>query len=140
KEVGERISALPNSKAYGSLSIAIDYYTEAKTVQQVPTTVFMPPPNVDSIIVELKTRAEKKVDIDDEATFFKLTRGAFLHRSKTILNIYQTLFENGKKRIDEIRALFDDAGIDPVRRGESLALEDYKKTYDAFKKSDLEFA
>lgn len=140
KEVGERISASPNSKAYGSLSIAIDYYTEAKTVQQVPKTVFMPPPNVDSIIVELKTRAEKKVDIDDEDTFFKLTRGAFLHRRKTILNNYQTLFENGKKRKDEIRALFDDAGIDPVRRGESLALEDYKKIYDAFKKSDLDFA
>ena len=140
KEVGERISASPNSKAYGSLSIAIDYYTEAKTVQQVPKTVFMPPPNVDSIIVELKTRAEKKVDIDDEDTFFKLTRGAFLHRRKTILNNYQTLFENGKKRKDEIRALFDDAGIDPVRRGESLALEDYKKIYDAFKKSGLDFA
>lgn len=66
KEVGERISAKPNTKAYGSLSIAIDYYTEAKTVQNVPKTVFMPPPNVDSIIVELKTRSEKKVEVDDE--------------------------------------------------------------------------
>ena len=140
KEVGERISASPNSKAYGSLSIAIDYYTEAKTVQNVPKTVFMPPPNVDSIIVELKTRTEKKVDIDDEETFFKLTRGAFLHRRKTILNNYQTLFADGKKRKDEIRTLFEEAGIDPARRGESLSLEDYKKIYDAFKKSDLDFA
>lgn len=140
KEVGERISANPNSKAYGSLSIAIDYYTEAKTVQNVPKTVFMPPPNVDSIIVELKTRKDKKVNVDDEDAFFKLTRGAFLHRRKTILNNYQSLFADGKERKDEIRALFSTANIEPSRRGESLALEDYKGIYDAFKKSDLEFA
>lgn len=140
KEVGERISASPNSKAYGSLSIAIDYYTEAKTVQNVPRTVFMPPPNVDSIIVELKTRPQRKIEVDDEDTFFKLTRGAFIHRRKTILNNYQTLFADGKQRKDEIRALFEEAGIEPVRRGESLSLEDYKEIYDAFKKSDLVFA
>lgn len=139
KEVGERISAKPNTKAYGSLSIAIDYYTEAKTVQNVPKTVFMPPPNVDSIIVELKTRSEKKVQIDDEDSFFKLTRGAFLHRRKTILNNYQSLFLDGKKKKDEIRALFSQAGIEPTRRGESLSLEEYQKIYLAFKESDLEF-
>lgn len=139
KEVGERISAKPNTKAYGSLSIAIDYYTEAKTVQNVPKTVFMPPPNVDSIIVELKTRSEKKVEVDDEESFFKLTRGAFLHRRKTILNNYQSLFMDGKKKKDEIRALFSAAGIEPSRRGESLSLEDYQKIYHAFKESDLEF-
>lgn len=138
KEVGERISAVANTKAYGSLSIAIDYYTEAKTVQNVPKTVFMPPPNVDSIIVELKTRREKKVQVDDEVTFFKLTRGAFLHRRKTILNNYQSLFLDGKKKKDEIRQLFEDAGIEASRRGESLNLEDYQRIYEAFKKSDLE--
>lgn len=140
KEVGERISAVANTKAYGSLSIAIDYYTEAKTVQNVPKTVFMPPPNVDSIIVELKTRADKKVQVDDEVSFFKLTRGAFLHRRKTILNNYQSLFLDGKKKKDEIRQLFEAAGIEANRRGESLNLEDYQRIYEAFKKSDLEFA
>ena len=78
--------------------------------------------------------------MDDEDTFFKLTRGAFLHRRKTILNNYQTLFLDGKKKKDEIRALFEEAGIEPARRGESLSLEDYKEIYDAFKKSDLDFA
>src|SRR5699024_713605 len=84
KEVGERISAEPSTKAYGSLSIAIDYYTEAKTVQNVPKAVFMPAPNVDSIIVEMKTRKELKVSVEDEEKFFKLTRGAFVQRRKTI--------------------------------------------------------
>lgn len=129
KEVGERISARPNSKSYGSLSIAIDYYTEARVVQQVPKTVFMPPPNVDSIIVEMVRREEKKVDVDDETLFFKLTRGAFGQRRKTILNNYMSVFEDGKNHKDTIRKLLEAAGIDPRRRGESMAIEEYADIY-----------
>lgn len=129
KEVGERISAVPGTKAYGSLSIAIDYYTDAKTVQNVPKAVFMPAPNVDSIIVEMKTREEPKVSVEDEEKFFRLTRGAFVQRRKTILNNYLSLFENGKKHKPEINELLDDAGIDPVRRGESLSIEDFAAIY-----------
>lgn len=138
KEVGERLSAKPGTKSYGSLSIAIDYYTEAKVIQNVPKTVFMPPPNVDSIIVELKTRQEKSVDVKDEKTFFKLTRGAFVQRRKTIVNNYQALFVDGKKKKAEITEMIEDAGIDPRRRGESLSIEEYKRIYDAYKKSNLE--
>lgn len=129
KEVGERISAAPGTKAYGSLSIAIDYYTDANTVQNVPKAVFMPAPNVDSIIVEMKTREEPKVAVEDEEKFFRLTRGAFVQRRKTILNNYLSLFENGKKHKPEINELLDDAGIDPVRRGESLSIEDFAAIY-----------
>lgn len=129
KEVGERISSRPNSKSYGSLSIAIDYYTEARVVQQVPKTVFMPPPNVDSIIVEMVRREEKKVDVDDETLFFKLTRGAFGQRRKTILNNYMSVFEDGKNHKDTIRKLLEAAGIDPRRRGESMAIEEYADIY-----------
>ncbi len=129
KEVGERISACPDSKSYGSLSIAIDYYTEARIVQQVPKTVFMPPPNVDSIIVEMVSREEKKVAIDNETLFFKLTRGAFGQRRKTILNNYMNVFEDGKKHKDIIRQLLETADIDPRRRGESISIEEYANIY-----------
>lgn len=129
KEVGERISAEPSTKAYGSLSIAIDYYTDAKTVQNVPKAVFMPAPNVDSIIVEMKTRKEPKVTVDDEEKFFKLTRGAFVQRRKTILNNYLALFEDGKAHKLEINELLNDAGIEPRRRGESLSIEDFAAIY-----------
>ncbi len=129
KEVGERISAEPGTKAYGSLSIAIDYYTDAKTVQNVPKAVFMPAPNVDSIIVEMKTRKEPKVAVDDEEKFFKLTRGAFVQRRKTILNNYLSLFEDGKAYKIEINELLDDAGIEPRRRGESLSIEEFAGIY-----------
>ena len=129
KEVGERISAEPGTKAYGSLSIAIDYYTDAKTVQNVPKAVFMPAPNVDSIIVEMKTRKEPKVAVEDEEKFFKLTRGAFVQRRKTILNNYLSLFEDGKAYKLEINELLNDAGIEPRRRGESLSIEEFAGIY-----------
>ena len=53
KEVADRIAANPGTKEYGSLSIAIQYYTEAETVMIVPKTVFMPQPNVDSAVIRL---------------------------------------------------------------------------------------
>ncbi|TVT26921.1 16S rRNA (adenine(1518)-N(6)/adenine(1519)-N(6))-dimethyltransferase RsmA [Salinicoccus cyprini] len=131
KEVGERISAGPNSKSYGSLSIAIDYYTEARVVQNVPKSVFMPPPNVDSIIVEMVRRKTPKVDVDDEVLFFKLTRGAFGQRRKTILNNYSNIFENGKEKKEALHQMLEQAGIDPRRRGESLSIEDFAKIYQS---------
>ncbi|WP_020006511.1 16S rRNA (adenine(1518)-N(6)/adenine(1519)-N(6))-dimethyltransferase RsmA [Salinicoccus albus] len=133
KEVGERISALPDTKSYGSLSIAIDYYTNARTVQIVPKTVFMPNPNVDSIVVEMVKREKKKVEIDDEALFFRLTRTAFAQRRKTILNNYISAFENGKQLKNEIKELLESAGIDPKRRGESLTIEEYSGIYHELK-------
>lgn len=133
KEVGERISAGPNSKSYGSLSIAIDYYTEARVIRQVPKTVFMPPPNVDSIIVEMVKRDSGKVDIDDENLFFRLTRGAFGQRRKTILNNYMNVFEDGKKYKDSVRRLLEAAEIDPRRRGESISIEEYADIYHKLK-------
>src|SRR5699024_1603948 len=133
KEVGERISALPHTKSYGSLSIAIDYYTNARTVQIVPKTVFMPNPNVDSIVVEMVKRENKKVEIDDEGLFFKLTRTAFAQRRKTIVNNYISAFENGKKLKNEINELLESAGIDPKRRGESLTIEEYADIYHELK-------
>ncbi len=133
KEVGERISARPNSKAYGSLSIAIDYFTEAKVIRNVPKGVFMPPPNVDSIIVEMTARVQPKVPIDDEGVFFALTRGAFAQRRKTILNNYSMLFEEGKENKGRIEAMLKWADVDPKRRGESLAIEDFARIYEALK-------
>ncbi|MEJ7522921.1 rRNA adenine dimethyltransferase family protein, partial [Staphylococcus saprophyticus] len=77
KEVGERLNAEVGTKAYGSLSIVTQYYTETSKVLTVPKTVFMPPPNVDSIVVKLMQRSTPLVDIDDEEAFFKLAKAAF---------------------------------------------------------------
>ncbi|GAA3318004.1 hypothetical protein GCM10020331_019020 [Ectobacillus funiculus] len=61
KEVADRIAAAPGTKDYGSLSIALQYYTEAETVMIVPRTVFVPQPNVDSAVIRLtKTRKSRR--------------------------------------------------------------------------------
>src|SRR5690606_32211732 len=86
KEVAERIAAKPGTKEYGSLSIAIQYYTTAETVMIVPKTVFMPQPNVDSAVIRLLKREKPAVDVVDEKFFFEITRLSFAQRRKTILN------------------------------------------------------
>lgn len=129
KEVGERLNAQVGTKAYGSLSIAAQYYTETSRVLTVPKTVFMPPPNVDSIVVKLMKRDTPIVDVDDPNAFFKMTKGAFSQRRKTIYNNYQTLFENGKEQKDTILQWLEQAGIDPKRRGETLSIQEYARLY-----------
>lgn len=129
KEVGERLNAQVGTKAYGSLSIVAQYYTETSRVLTVPKTVFMPPPNVDSIVVKLLKRDTPIVDVDDPNAFFKMTKGAFSQRRKTIYNNYQTLFENGKEQKDTILQWLEQAGIDPKRRGETLSIQEYARLY-----------
>ncbi|PCF82752.1 16S rRNA (adenine(1518)-N(6)/adenine(1519)-N(6))-dimethyltransferase RsmA [Staphylococcus delphini] len=129
KEVGERLNAQVGTKAYGSLSIVAQYYTETSRVLTVPKTVFMPPPNVDSIVVKLMKRDTLIVDVDDPNAFFKMTKGAFSQRRKTIYNNYQTLFENGKEQKDTILQWLEQAGIDPKRRGETLSIQEYARLY-----------
>ncbi len=70
KEVAERMAADPSSKEYGSLSIAVQFYTEAKTVMIVPKTVFVPQPNVDSAVIRLILRDGPAVDVENEAFSF----------------------------------------------------------------------
>ncbi|SUM31458.1 dimethyladenosine transferase [Staphylococcus gallinarum] len=81
----------------GSLSIVAQYYTETSNVLTVPKSVFLPPPNVDSIVVKLMKRDAPLVTIDNEEKFFQMTKAAFGQRRKTINNNYQSLFKNGKE-------------------------------------------
>lgn len=129
KEVGERLNATVGTKAYGSLSIVAQYYTETSRVLTVPKTVFMPPPNVDSIVVKLMKRSTSIVQVNNEQQFFKLTKGAFGQRRKTIFNNYQNVFQDGKSLKTEIMAWLEAAGIDPKRRGETLSIQEYARLY-----------
>ncbi|HGE9030845.1 TPA: 16S rRNA (adenine(1518)-N(6)/adenine(1519)-N(6))-dimethyltransferase RsmA [Staphylococcus pseudintermedius] len=129
KEVGERLNAQVGTKAYGSLSIVAQYYTETSRVLTVPKTVFMPPPNVDSIVVKLMKRESPIVDVDNPNAFFKMTKGAFSQRRKTIYNNYQNLFENGKEQKETIMQWLERADIDPKRRGETLSIQEYERLY-----------
>ncbi|WP_420494014.1 16S rRNA (adenine(1518)-N(6)/adenine(1519)-N(6))-dimethyltransferase RsmA [Macrococcus psychrotolerans] len=134
KEVGERLSAIPSTKAYGSLSIAVQYYTDVKRIMVVPKGVFMPPPNVDSLVVKLTTLESPRVDVEDETLFFKLTRGAFVQRRKTILNNYMSLIQDSKEHKELIIEWLETSGVAPSRRGESLNLNDYAQLSNNMKK------
>ncbi|WML41873.1 16S rRNA (adenine(1518)-N(6)/adenine(1519)-N(6))-dimethyltransferase RsmA [Neobacillus sp. OS1-2] len=130
KEVADRISAKPGTKDYGSLSIAIQYYTEAETVMIVPKTVFVPQPNVDSAVIRLTKRERPAVSVKDEAFFFQVTRSSFAQRRKTILNNLTSQLPDGKQKKEEILAALDASGVEPSRRGETLSLEEFSRLAD----------
>ncbi|MBD7939329.1 MULTISPECIES: 16S rRNA (adenine(1518)-N(6)/adenine(1519)-N(6))-dimethyltransferase RsmA [Cytobacillus] len=131
KEVAERISASPGTKSYGSLSIAIQYYTKAETVMIVPKSVFIPQPNVDSAVIRLTKLDQPAVKVQDEDFFFTVTRASFAQRRKTILNNLTSQLEKGKERKEFIVQALNQAGIEPTRRGETLGLEEFARLADA---------
>ncbi|WP_147805118.1 16S rRNA (adenine(1518)-N(6)/adenine(1519)-N(6))-dimethyltransferase RsmA [Alkalicoccus halolimnae] len=130
-EVAERIAASPGSKAYGSLSIAAQYYARAETVFHVPRTVFMPQPNVDSAILRLTRRDAPPVNVTDEELFFKIVRGSFVQRRKTLLNNLSKLFEDTLTKQETAEKL-QEIGIDGTRRAESLTMKEFAALTGAF--------
>lgn len=130
KEVADRISAKPGTKAYGSLSIAVQYYMQAEIAMIVPKTVFMPQPNVDSAVLRLIRHDAPPVQVKDEDFFFTVTKAAFAQRRKTLLNNLQSQLPNGKARKEEILVALEEAGIEPTRRGETLSIEEFGKLSD----------
>lgn len=131
KEVAERMAAVPSTKAYGSLSIAVQYYTEAEVVMSVPKGVFMPQPNVDSSVLHLRLREKPPVDVDSEPQFFALVRASFAQRRKTILNNLSSYYKD-KLTKEEIQGVLATVEIDPIRRGEALSLEEFARLANAF--------
>ena len=125
KEVADRISAVPGTKAYGSLSIAVQYYMEAELAFIVPKTVFVPQPNVDSAILKLTRRATPAVEVTDEKEFFKLTKAAFQLRRKTLWNNLQNSYGKDEKTKEWLKASLAASEIDPTRRGETLSLAEF---------------
>ncbi|WP_404348715.1 16S rRNA (adenine(1518)-N(6)/adenine(1519)-N(6))-dimethyltransferase RsmA [Sutcliffiella horikoshii] len=125
KEVAERMAAKPGTKEYGSLSIAVQYFTQAETVMIVPKTVFVPQPNVDSAVIRLVVREEPPVRVKDEDFFFEVVRASFGQRRKTILNNLQSNLPDGKAKKQGIEAALANTSIDPKRRGETLSIEEF---------------
>ena len=85
KEVGDRFKAKPNSKDYSSLSVFLDYYFDVNKILDVSRNVFMPKPNVDSIVVEFKKK-EKNILLKNKELFFRIVRDSFKQKRKNIRN------------------------------------------------------
>ncbi|MGP1567314.1 MAG: 16S rRNA (adenine(1518)-N(6)/adenine(1519)-N(6))-dimethyltransferase RsmA [Peptoanaerobacter stomatis] len=131
KEVANRINAQHSTKDYGSLSIAVQYYCDTQIICKVPKNSFIPEPNVDSLVIKLTVNEKRKVEIEDEDLFFKLVRGSFAKRRKTILNSltgYEDLTDKEK-----LEKLFEISQIDSKRRGETLTIQEFAKLTQNYK-------
>ena len=126
----DRISAEPNTKAYGSLSIAVQYYMTAKVAFIVPRTVFVPAPNVDSAILKMVRREEPAVAVKDEDFFFSVSKASFVHRRKTLWNNLTSRFGKTEEIKAKLEAGIQAAGLQPSVRGEALSLEDFARLAD----------
>lgn len=131
KEVADRITAVPGTKAYGSLSIAIQYYMDAEVAMIVPKTVFMPQPNVESAVLHLTRKESAPAKVIDEDFMFVVSRGSFVQRRKTILNNLQSSLPDGKLKKEQILKAFEQVGMDPGRRGETLTIEEFANLSNA---------
>ena len=126
KEVAARVAAEPGSKDYGSLSVAVQFYAEAEVAMTVPAGVFIPRPNVDSAVLNLRLRERPAVAVEDEQLFFRVVRACFAQRRKTLYNnLLHNLF--GKENKEQVISLLQAVGLDPMRRGETLSLAEFAR-------------
>ena len=137
KEVADRISAQPNTKAYGSLSIAVQYYMTAKVAFIVPRTVFVPAPNVDSAILKMVRREQPAVEVQDEKFFFKVTKTSFVHRRKTLWNNLTSYFGKSEEVKTKLERALEKADLAANVRGEALDLAAFARLSDALKSEGL---
>ena len=137
REVADRISAQPNTKAYGSLSIAVQYYMTAKVAFIVPRTVFVPAPNVDSAILKMVRRDQPAVAVQDEKFFFKVSKASFVHRRKTLWNNLTSHFGKSEETKAKLTAALEQAELSPSVRGEALTLADFARLADALEAQGL---
>ncbi len=121
KEVGERICATHEDKAYGAITVSILYYSNPKMVINVPKTDFIPIPEVDSCVIKLDILEKPRVKVNDEKIFFKTIKTAFSQRRKTINN---SLIGMGKSK-EEIKDILLSLSIDEKLRAENLSIEQY---------------
>lgn len=128
KEVAQRMVATPGTKAYGALSVAVQYYTEPDIVLDVPPKAFLPAPAVNSAVVRCTVRTTPPVDVIDEKRFFRVVKAGFEQRRKTFSNTMKT---TGLAK-EMIATILEKAGIDGNRRGETFTLEEFARIANAW--------
>ncbi|MBQ9181458.1 MAG: 16S rRNA (adenine(1518)-N(6)/adenine(1519)-N(6))-dimethyltransferase RsmA [Bacilli bacterium] len=116
KEVGDRFRAKPNSKDYNSLSIFLNYYYDVKKILDVSRNVFMPKPNVDSIVVEFDKK-NKLEDLKNEELFFKIVRDSFKQKRKTLKNNLK------KYDLEKIEKILNKHNLDLSFRAEQIGID-----------------
>jgi 16S rRNA (adenine1518-N6/adenine1519-N6)-dimethyltransferase len=118
KEVVDRMTATPNNKLYGRLSVMVQYHCQTENLFKVPPGAFNPPPKVDSAVIRLIPWKTKPVIAKDEKALSLLVNQAFMKRRKTLRNAIKDSLT-----VEQIES----TGIDPILRPENLRVEDFVK-------------
>ena len=122
KEAAQRICAQPGTRDSGAISAAVRYYSQPRVLFPVSRGSFLPAPEVDSAVIRLDLHPTPPVAVADEATLFRVIRGAFGQRRKTVLNTLSAALELPK---EETRTLLEQAGVPATARAEALTLEQF---------------
>lgn len=128
KEVADRILALPGSKDYGALTLAVNFDCTAERVLDIPPSAFIPRPQVTSTVLKIRRREKPAVEVKDRKLFFSLVKMGFGQRRKVFTNA----MKSGGIPADWISEILAKAGIDGKRRGETFSMEEYGRLADAW--------
>ena len=131
KEVADRLAAVPGTKDYGSLSVAVQYEMDAKVAFIVPKTVFIPQPKVDSAIIVLEKKAVQTYRPVDEKFFKQMVKGIFLHRRKSLWNNLQGMYGKTPEIKEKMQAALAKVAIEPGIRAEKLTIAQMVALADA---------
>nr|MBP3258527.1 16S rRNA (adenine(1518)-N(6)/adenine(1519)-N(6))-dimethyltransferase RsmA [Bacilli bacterium] len=129
KEVGDRFKANVGSKEYNSLSIFLNYYYDIKKIMDVSKNVFMPMPNVDSIVLSFDKKDETYY-LEDKDVFFKLVRDSFKQKRKTIKNNLRDY------NLDVIESVLKKNNLDLSTRAENIEIKVFVDIANELVKND----
>jgi 16S rRNA (adenine1518-N6/adenine1519-N6)-dimethyltransferase len=127
KEVAKVITAAPGDMSL--LSVAVQFYGEARIVSAVSSHCFYPAPKVDSAILKIRLHGQPYLDSSHAGSFFKLVRAGFCANRKQLVN---SLSQGLGLSKDIIRPLLEKAGIAPVRRAETLTIPEWIELWRIF--------
>ena len=121
KEAADRLCAKVGTRESGAVTVAVNYYAQARKLFDVSRGSFMPSPKVDSCVIELDLTKKGDYKVTDEALFFKMVKSAFAQRRKTILNSLSSGMGIGK---DKITLAVENAGLSLTARAEALTMDE----------------
>ena len=122
KEAADRLCAQMGTRQTGAVTAAVRYYSEPKLLFKVSAGSFMPAPKVDSAVIRMDIHGETPVSVGDEKLFFRVVRGAFSQRRKTVTNSLSSLLSLEKSKI---LSACEKSGVSPMARAEALSMEEF---------------
>ncbi len=133
EEVADRLCALPGTPEYGAITVAVNAAGNAEKVMRIGRNLFYPVPNVDSAVVKI-TIDRDKYDAETRAMIRSVVRAAFQSRRKTLVNNLMQAFKISRAEAESAVAA---AGIEPMTRGETLGVEDYRRLAERLKERSV---